>query len=613
MKGVGAALRIGFAAAPVELIGYLVLTAMAGAVPVATAWFTRALIDGLTRHTASLGAIGALAGGIAGCGVLAAVTPPASTYLRTDFGRAVSLLTQDRLYAAVNGFDGLRRFEDPAFFDRLRMAQYSGESAPGGIVDAVLGMIRAVITAAGFVGILYAISPVLTALVFLSAVPVLLAEIRLARRRAATMYEVGASQRRELFYGTLLTNVQAAKEIRLFGLGDLLRGRMRSERLSADRLRRQVDRRAVAVQSGLALLSSLISGAGLVWVARSAGRGALTVGDITMFIAAIVGVQGVIGSSATNIALAHQQLLMFDHFRVVTRTPSDLPVAQRPSPLPPLRSGIELRDVWFRYSDTHPWVLRGVNLWIPYGRSLALVGLNGAGKSTLVKLLCRFYDPTRGAILWDGVDIRDVSPAQLRRRLGAVFQDYMQYDMTAAENVGLGDLARMDDRAGIEAATREAGIHDKLAGLPDGYGTMLSRMFFSPGRRKKDEADGVVLSGGQWQRIALARAFFRGRRDLLVLDEPSSGLDAEAEYEIHARIRERRAGQTSLLISHRLGVLRQADEIVVLDGGAIVERGGHDELMRHGGVYARLFRKQANGYQIEAPPAALRFSVRPGG
>ena len=140
---------------------------------------------------------------------------------------------------------------------------------------------------------------------------------------------------------------------------------------------------------------------------------------------------------------------------------------------------------------------------------------------------------------------------------------------------------------------------------------MLSRMFFSPGRRK-EEADGVVLSGGQWQRIALARAFFRDRRDLLVLDEPSSGLDAEAEYEIHTRIRERREGQTSLLISHRLGVLRQADEIVVLDGGVIVERGGHDDLMHLGGVYARLFRKQANGYQIAEPPAELQFSLRPG-
>ena len=261
-----------------------------------------------------------------------------------------------------------------------------------------------------------------------------------------------------------------------------------------------------------------------------------------------------------------------------------------------LRQGVELRDVWFRYSDDHPWVLSGVSLTIPYGRAAALVGLNGAGKSTLVKLLCRMYDPTRGRILWDGVDLRDIPPAALRERISAVFQDHMNYDMTARENIALGDVRSLDRPEAIRAAAGRAGVHDKLAALPNGYDTLLTRMFFSESD-KADPETGVVLSGGQWQRLALARAFVREGRDLMILDEPSSGLDPEAEHQVHARMREYRMGRTSLLISHRLSAVRDADLIAVLDGGRIIEQGTHETLLEADGHYARLFRLQAAGYQ----------------
>jgi ATP-binding cassette, subfamily B, bacterial len=225
-----------------------------------------------------------------------------------------------------------------------------------------------------------------------------------------------------------------------------------------------------------------------------------------------------------------------------------------------------------------------------------LVGLNGAGKTTLVKLLCRMYDPTRGQILWDGVDLRDVPPEALRERISAVFQQHMDYDLTAAENIGLGDLPALDDRARLEEAASRAGVGDKLAALPRGYDTLLTRMFYSEAD-KDDPGTGVVLSGGQWQRLALARAFVRDGRDLMILDEPSSGLDPQAEHEIHNRMREYRTGRTSLLISHRLNAVRDADLIVVLDGGRIVETGEHEPLLASGGHYARLFRLQAAGYQ----------------
>jgi ATP-binding cassette, subfamily B, bacterial len=373
---------------------------------------------------------------------------------------------------------------------------------------------------------------------------------------------------------------------------------MLADRRTANTAKRALDRRELWVQAGLGLLAALVSGGGLLWAVVAAQRGALTVGDITIFVAAIAGVQGALTSLANQIALSHHALLMFGHYTAVVDAEPDLPVADDPRPLSPLAQGIELRDVWFRYSDEHPWVLSGVNLHIPQGTALALVGLNGAGKSTLVKLLCRFYDPTRGAILWDGVDIRDVDVADLRQRIGAVFQDYMHYDMTAAENIALGDLDAFDDRERIQSAAERAGIHEKLAELPHGYDTLLTRMFFMEADKDNPET-GVVLSGGQWQRLALARAFLRDRRDLMILDEPSAGLDAEAEHEIHSSLKQHRGGQTSLLISHRLGAVRDADQIVVLSEGRLVEQGDHAGLMAAGGEYARLFSLQASGYQAE--------------
>jgi ATP-binding cassette subfamily B protein len=206
------------------------------------------------------------------------------------------------------------------------------------------------------------------------------------------------------------------------------------------------------------------------------------------------------------------------------------------------------------------------------------------------------YDPTRGQILWDGVDLRDIPPALLRERISAVFQDHMNYDMTAEENIAIGDLTALGDPGRLREAAGRAGIHDRLATLPRGYATLLSRIFVV-GTDKDDPVTGVVLSGGQWQRLALARAFVRADRDLMILDEPSSGLDPEAEHEIHARMREHRDGRTSLLISHRLSAVRDADHIAVLDGGRITEHGPHDALLAADGSYARLFRLQAAGYQ----------------
>ncbi|NUW32371.1 ABC transporter ATP-binding protein [Nonomuraea sp. SMC257] len=596
-------------AAPAHVLGYMAATLVGAATPVALAWLTKAVLDGLAhgRTAALLG----LAVTIAVVTTVAAAAAHATQYLRGEVDRRAALRAKDELFAAVTRFTGLTRFESPAFLDRLRLAQQSAAN-PGRLVDTATSTARGAVTVAGFVGSLAVISPTFTALVLLSAVPALLIELRMSRQRVAMLWRIGPAERREVFYAQLMSTADAAKEIRLFGLGDFLRLRMLAELRTADAARRRMDRREFVVQASLSAVSASVVGAGLVWTILAAGRGELGVGDVAMFVAASAGVQAALNVMVSAGVMAYEQLLTFRHHVEVVSAGSDLPAPRDPQSLPALRRGIELRDVWFRYGDDHPWVLRGVDLFIPNGSTVALVGLNGAGKSTLVKLLCRFYDPTRGAILWDGVDIRDVPPETLRSRIGAVFQDFVAYELTAADNIAVGDLSAVEDGTRIERAAREAGVHDALVALPRGYDTLLSREF-DPDPEESSEAEdaptsgvpsssGVLLSGGQWQRLALARAFLRSDQDLMILDEPSSGLDPEAEYEIHTRLARLRSGRTSVVISHRLGAVREADRIVVLADGRVTEEGTHASLLADDGTYARLFTRQAAGYRDDVQP-----------
>ncbi|MER6508660.1 ABC transporter ATP-binding protein [Nonomuraea sp. NPDC001636] len=578
-------------AAPAQVIGYLAVTLVGAGAPVVLAWLTKAVLDGIARGEVS--ALPGQAVGIAVITTLAAAAAQAGQYLRAEVDRRVSLRAKDELFTAICGFTGLAPFESPAFLDRLRMAQQSA-SNPGRLIDTALSAVRSAITVAGFVGSLLVISPLFTGLVLLSALPAFLIELRLSRSRVNMMWRIGPVERREMFYARLMSTAEAAKEIRLFDLGSFLRGRMLGEVRTANAARRSVDRREFAVQAGLAGAAAVVAGIGLVWAILAAGQGSLSVGDVSMFVAAVAGVQSALNTVVSAGVMAHEQLLIFHHHIRITGEGPGLPAPAEPAVLPELRGGIELRDVWFRYSDEHPWVLRGVDLFIPHGQTVALVGRNGAGKSTMVKLLCRFYDPTRGSILWDGVDIRDVPPESLRARVGAVFQDFVAYELTARENVGVGDLTAAQDHVRLERAAREAGVHDAVSALPYGYDTLLSRDF-AP--EQDEEEDGVLLSGGQWQRLALARAFLRSDRDLMILDEPSAGLDAEAEYEVHTQLARLRRGRTSVVITHRLGSTRDADAIVVLSDGVVTERGTHAELLAAGGTYAGLYGRQASGYR----------------
>ncbi|WP_431909712.1 ABC transporter ATP-binding protein [Micromonospora carbonacea] len=600
MKAALAAVRLAWRAAPASLLCYGCVILVQSGVPVVSAWLMKTLVDQLgTADPSGARPLIATAVALTGVAISAALLPNVEGFLREQVGRSTGLLTQDRLFAAVETFVGLGRFEDPAFQDRLRLAQQAAGVTSSQLVGDLFGLVGKVLTIVGFLTALAVISPVMVAVVVLAVVPVLLAELAMARRRAALAWGLGPVERRELFYSGLLSSLEAAKEIRLFGIGPFLRERMTGERSTANRARSLQERRELAIQSVLAVLSAVVYGGGLLWAVSSALDGGLTIGDLTLFVTTVAGVQASLVTAVLVVARTHQQLILFAHYQTVTTAERDLPVPTEPVPLASLRRGIELRDVWFRYADDHPWILRGVDLFIPHGAVVGLVGRNGAGKSTLVKLLCRFYDPTRGVITWDGTDLRQCDPRELRERVSVLFQDFMHYDLSAAENVAVGDVDRLGNRPGTEEASRLAGVHDTIVALPRGYDTLLTRMFRNPGQDDTDPEAGVLLSGGEWQRIALARALFRGRRDLMILDEPSAGLDAVAEHEVNKLVRRYRTGSTAVLISHRMSSLRDADLLAVLRDGRIIEQGRHEELVDCDGEYATLFATQARGY-VEA-------------
>jgi ATP-binding cassette subfamily B protein len=580
-----------------RLILRVALSLVAGALPVAIAWLMKIVLDRLAAGSQSLVVPVVL---LAAAGVVAAFLPHVLQYVEAQVQRSIDLTARRRLYAAVARMPGLRRLEDPVFQDRLALAGETGATGPSEVVTSALAAAQASVVLIGFVATLGVLNPWMLLPIALAGAIALDGQLRLGRYRARLYGELGHATRREMFYAQLLNSTSAAKEVRLYGLGGLFAGRMVAELGWANARRRRMDRRELLVQGLHAVAGAGVAGGGLAWAVHAARAGQLTIGDVSVFVVALAGVQSGLAVLIGSVGQLHEALLLFGHYRHVVTAEPDLavPAAEAgPAVVRPLARGVEFRDVWFRYGDDLPWVLRGVTLTVPAGQAVALVGPNGCGKSTLVKLLCRFYDPDAGAVLWDGVDIRDLPPDELRRRIGTVFQDYMCYELSAADNIALGDPTALDDRSRVEAAARRAGIHTALAALPRGYDTMLSRAFDNP--LYDDPGTGVMLSGGQWQRVALARALVRDRADLLVLDEPHAGLDAEAEHEMRQQMTALRAGRTSLLISHRLSTVRDADEIVVLADGVVAERGSHDDLMAGGGRYTRLFRLQAAGYEAQ--------------
>ncbi|TME76654.1 MAG: ABC transporter ATP-binding protein, partial [Chloroflexi bacterium] len=408
--------------------------------------------------------------------------------------------------------------------------------------------------------------------------------------------------RRMNYLVTLLTTDSYAKEVKLFGLGHYFIDRYRLiGNTYYGSQRRQVVRRYL---TGFLWgnLSTIATSVTYLYVAVQAIAGRLTLGDLTLYTTAAQSVQNSIQGILGGFSGMYEHNLYLNNLFELMDTKTSLPLPAKPVPVNgALRGEIRFEHVSFAYPDAKENALADLSFTISPGETIAIVGRNGAGKTTLFKLICRLYDPLDGRILIDGVDLRDYDPAALRRQIGGMFQDYVTYQATAAENIGLGSLAAIADRDAIVKASRQAGSDGLIDGLPQGYDTALGKWFDA----------GVNLSGGEWQKVALARAFMRDAR-ILLLDEPTSALDAQAEYDLFERLRSLTRGRTAVYISHRFSTVRRADRILFLEHGRLVEQGTHEQLIRLGGRYARLFRLQAAAYTGEdVVPEEVDLDVAP--
>jgi ATP-binding cassette subfamily B protein len=500
----------------------------------------------------------------------------------------VTLQVQLAIYRKINSLAGLAPFEDPLFHNTLQLSVRDSQTRPALTVRMLLSLGSSFVTLAAFMGVLLNLNPLLAALVILVAVPQLLVERKFARQRFRLGTEMSQDERRAIYYGHVLSAPHFIKELRLFNLADYFLKSLHHTQLDLNHRQQRQEIRELRWQLGLALLTNLSAAAAYALVILQAFAGHFSLGDLMLYLSALGSVQQSLSAAAYGLGSMHESALFYSRYADVLALPDPLQSHAPLRPVPPLRSGIELRNVSFRYGVAQPWVLRNVDLVLPAGKCLGLVGLNGEGKTTLVKLITRLYDPTEGQILWDGVDIREFDPSQLRNCIAVMFQDYARYDLTIQENIGLGNLAHINNSKCVREAAIAAGIDHRIETLPRGYETMLSRSFGS------DDL-GIDLSGGEWQKIALARMFLRDA-SVLVLDEPTAALDIQSEHELYHHFMSVTSKRTSLLISHRLSTVRMADLIAVLAGGCIIEYGTHEDLLNHGGTYAKLYRMQADRY-----------------
>jgi ATP-binding cassette, subfamily B, bacterial len=481
-------------------------------------------------------------------------------------------------------------YEDPASYDLLRRAQNDSVNRPVLMIATAFGLLQTLLTLVTMIVLLFGVSWILAVVVILSPIPAFIADTRYGWRGYNIARWGSRLLRRMTYMVNLVTTDAFAKEVKLFGLGQYFIERYRLIASAFyDSQRSQVVRRYL---TGFALgnLSTIVTSATYLYIALQAIAGRLSLGSLTAYTQAAIQVQNSIQSVLGGFSGMYEHNLYLNNLVELMAKEPSMPVSATPKPVPqPLRGEIQFEHVTFAYPGAESSALTDVSFTVSAGETLAVVGRNGAGKTTLFKLICRLYDPSEGRILIDGIDIREFEPAEIRRQIGAMFQDYVDYQATAAENIGLGNVPEITDRDAIVSASRQAGSDDLISNLPAGYDTALGKWFDA----------GVNLSGGEWQKVALARAFMREDARILLLDEPTSALDAQAEYDLFERLRSLTHGRTAVYISHRFSTVRRADRIVFLEHGRLVEEGTHEELMRLNGRYARLFRMQASAYTGE--------------
>ena len=481
----------------------------------------------------------------------------------------------------------LTHFENAEYYDKLQNARREADWRGLQIVNGGFYLIQNALTLLSFAALLVRFSPLLAVILFVATLPAFVAQSSYADLTFRVISWRAPEARKLSYLEYLLTDYDSVKEVKLFGLGEPLLGRYADLFWKFLREDQSIAQRRSLASFGWGLLATLTYYASYAWiVVRAVGR-AITLGDMTLYLGIFRSSQQTFESIFFGLSELYENGLFMSNLFAFLELAPQLPVSADPvRRLPARRTGIEFQDVAFRYTGHDDYAVRDINLVVHPGEKIALVGPNGAGKTTLIKLLTRLYDPTRGRILFDGIDLRDYDPDLLRRRIGVIFQDYVRYHLTAAENVGFGQIDALADRPRIETAAAKSGAHDVIAGLPEGYETTLGR-WFSRGRD---------LSGGEWQKIALGRAFMR-ECDILVLDEPTAALDAENELLVFQRFKELTVDKMAVIISHRFSTVRMADRIYVLDQGRIIEQGTHDDLLARGGRYARLFTLQAESYR----------------
>jgi ATP-binding cassette subfamily B protein len=583
-------LKIVWQSGPGVVIAGLVARIIASCIPVSAGWVAGAIVDNVTnivhhqeqlsQHLWVLVALEfalTVTGGLVG-----RVMDYYDAVLADRYTRHVSIQVMDH----ASQLD-LQAYENPVFYDRLERARVQATDRLG-MIQSIGRLFQQVITTMTYSAALLFYSPLLLLLLVICVIPAFLGESHFAFLSYAKNFRQTPAKRQLDYLRQVGGSKEAAKELKLFGLSQFFTGRFTAisnaildENLALSR------KRLIAV-SFLSILSSCGYYGAYVWVIYNtvAGRH-LSLGTLVFLTSSIMAAQTNISQVFSSLSsIADQALFLTDLLAFFQMKPQ---VTSKPNALPaprPIRRGFEFRNVSFRYPGTQRWILRNLNFTLECGERIALIGQNGQGKTTIVKLITRLYDPTDGQILLDGIDLREYNIDDLCNEIGVIFQDFMRYEMTARENIGVGRVELMQDDASIRAAAEKSLADGVVAKLQHGYEQMLGRRF----------EGGVDLSGGEWQKIALARAYLR-EAQVLILDEPTAALDARAEFEVFERFNELTEGKMALFISHRFSTVRMAKRIIVLEDGAIAEEGNHEQLMALGERYAEMFELQASSYR----------------
>jgi ATP-binding cassette subfamily B protein len=590
----GRALRLVWKAAPGWTLANLALVVVQGVLPLAALYAMKRILDAVAAAVTSPPAVGPgvtgdawtwilVAGAVA---LLMAAARLAGEYVTEAQSLQVTDSVAETLHAQSLAVD-LSYYEDPSYYDTLHRAQSEAPYRPARIVSGLVQIAQNGLALAGIAAWLVTFNWGLALVLFLAVLPGAAARLFYSRRLYGLQQAQTEQERRSWYYHTVLTEALHAKELRIFGLGGFFQARYREVRQALRGGTLALARHRVVVELLAQVVATIALFGSLAWIAWQTMQGAVTVGDLAVyylgFQTGVTMLQSVLRALA---GLYEDNLFLTNLYRFLDLQPG-ISAPARPTPVPerPAR-GVVFHSVSFRYPGHGTDAVQDVDLELGPGEVVALVGENGSGKSTLAKLLCRLHDPSRGRITIDDVDLRDLDPVAWRRGLSAAFQDYAHYAMTASENIWLGDIDKPAEPAGIAAAGARSGADAVVSRLPAGYDTMLGRWF----------QNGQELSAGEWQRVAMARAFWREAR-ILVLDEPSSSLDPLAEAELTRQFRHLLGGRSALIISHRMSTVRMADRIYVMDRGRVAERGAHAELLARDGLYARLYRAQAEHYR----------------